>query len=227
MKLLAIETSSTACSVALQCDDAINDRHVVEPKAHTKILLPMIRELLHAQGLVVGDLDAIALGNGPGSFIGMRIGASVAQGLAYGAGLNIVPVSSLAAIAAKVINEDNATRVAVAQDARMNEIYLGRFSRSDCGLPTPDGPEEIFGVGEIAALRGEGEWVAAGAGWRHYPKLLLSNADVISGESEEQLPSARFILGLATESLAAGRDIPPGELRPAYLRQQVATPPAT
>ena len=102
MKLLAIETSSLACSVALQVDEDIQERHVVEAKAHTRILLPMINTLLGDAGLIVSDLDALVLGNGPGSFIGMRIGASVAQGLAFAAGLNIIPISSLAAVAAEV-----------------------------------------------------------------------------------------------------------------------------
>ena len=83
MKLLAIETSSTACSVALQIEDVISERHVEEPKAHTRILLPMITGLLDQQRMNVADLDALVLGNGPGSFIGMRIGAWVVQGLAF------------------------------------------------------------------------------------------------------------------------------------------------
>ena len=139
MKLLAIETSSLACSVALQVDEDIQEKHVVEAKAHTRILLPMINTLLGDAGLIVSDLDALVLGNGPGSFIGMRIGASVAQGLAFAAGLNIIPVSSLAAVAAEVFLGHDETHVAIAQDARMNQIYLGCFERDEAGLPVPCG----------------------------------------------------------------------------------------
>ena len=85
--LLAIDTSSNACSVALQSGDDIAEKHVVEARAHTKILLPMITDLFQETGIMAAELDAVVLGNGPGSFIGMRIGASVAQGIAYGAGL--------------------------------------------------------------------------------------------------------------------------------------------
>ncbi|MCH8335592.1 MAG: tRNA (adenosine(37)-N6)-threonylcarbamoyltransferase complex dimerization subunit type 1 TsaB, partial [Proteobacteria bacterium] len=89
MNLLAIDTSSNACSVAVQVGDENIEKHVVEPREHTKILVPMIEELLQEAGVVLSDLDAVVLGNGPGSFIGMRIGASVAQGICHGAGLRI------------------------------------------------------------------------------------------------------------------------------------------
>ena len=135
MNLLALDTSSNACSVALQVGDSIFEKHVVEPREHTKILVPMIEALLREADTRLSELDAVVLGNGPGSFIGMRIGASVAQGLSHGAGIKIVPVSSLAAIAAEVICEHDAQNVLVAQDARMYEVYIGRYRRSSDGLP--------------------------------------------------------------------------------------------
>ncbi len=104
MNLLAIDTSSDACSVALQSGDEINEQFVVQPKEHTNILIPMIKDLLYDAGVDMQELDAIVLGNGPGSFIGMRIAASVAQGLAFASGLKIVPVSSMAAVAAEVMH---------------------------------------------------------------------------------------------------------------------------
>ena len=125
MNLLALDTSSNACSVALQVGDSIFEKHVVEPREHTKILVPMIEALLREADTRLSELDAVVLGNGPGSFIGMRIGASVAQGICHGAGKKIVPVSSLAAVAAEVICEHDAQNVLVAQDARMHEVYLG------------------------------------------------------------------------------------------------------
>ena len=94
MNLLAIDTSSLACSVALQAGEAVIERHEEQAKEHTRLLTPMIREVLANSGMDLPQLDAIVLGNGPGSFIGMRIAASVAQGLAHGAGLSIVPVSA-------------------------------------------------------------------------------------------------------------------------------------
>ena len=103
MKLLALDTSSLACSVALQVDDAVIWRHEEQAREHTRILVPMIEEVLAEAGVTTMDLEGIVLGNGPGSFIGMRIGTSVAQGLAHGAGIRIAPVSSMLAVAAQVI----------------------------------------------------------------------------------------------------------------------------
>ena len=162
MNLLAIDTTSNACSVAVQVGDQNFEKHVVEPREHTKILVPMIEELLQAAGVALSDLDAVVLGNGPGSFIGMRIGASVAQGICHGAGLRIVPVSSLAAIAAEVICEHGAEKILVAQDARMHQIYLGRFHADIGRLPLADNEEVICGIGPLTVPNGD--YVAAGAG---------------------------------------------------------------
>ena len=111
MKLLAIDTSSLACSVALQCEDRIEERHEEQAREHTRLLTPMIRDVMASGNLVLHALDAIVVGNGPGSFIGMRIAASVAQGLAHAAGKEIVPVSSLAAVAAEEFAISDAARV--------------------------------------------------------------------------------------------------------------------
>ena len=104
LKLLGIDTSSIACSVALSDGESIFERHVEQPRKHTELVLPMIKEVLSESKSELADLDAIVLGNGPGSFIGMRIAASVSQGLAHGTSLDIIPVSSLSAVAAEVLN---------------------------------------------------------------------------------------------------------------------------
>jgi tRNA threonylcarbamoyl adenosine modification protein YeaZ len=131
MNLLALDTSSIACSVALEIDGKIIDRHEEQAREHTRLLMPMIRDVFEEAAKSPADLDAIVLGNGPGSFIGMRIAASVAQGLAFGSELRIVPVSSLLAVAAAAMHDDNARFVAVCQDAHMNEVYLGLYGRGD------------------------------------------------------------------------------------------------
>ena len=113
MKLLAIDTSSLACSVALQHDGDLIERHEEQEREHTRLLVAMIRAVLDEAKMATSDLDAIVLGNGPGSFIGMRIAASVAQGLAHGAGVRIVPVSSLAAVAVEVFQQGDAAEVVV------------------------------------------------------------------------------------------------------------------
>ena len=223
MNLLAIDTSSNACSVAVLVGKEIIEKHVVEPREHTKILLPMIEGLLQEAGVTLSDLDAVVLGNGPGSFIGMRIGASVAQGICHGAGLRIVPVSSLSAIAAEVICEHAAEKILVAQDARMHEVYLGRFHAGAGGLPLADHEEVICDIGPLTVP--DADYVAAGAGWNRYPELLAQNSHLISASAEVIYPRARYLLQLGVNAKQAGRAIPPGALVPAYIRSKVAEIP--
>ena len=224
MKFLAIDTSSNACSVAVQIGSEIFEKHVVEPRAHTRILLPMITAVLDEAAVTVADLDAVVLGNGPGSFIGMRIGASVLQGLAYGAGINIVPVSSLATVAAEAIVVHGADKVLVAQDARMNEIYLGRYHAGADDLPIAEVSEQICKVGKIEDL--DSGYVAVGAGWQKYPQLAQLNKKHISVQAEPDHPRARFALRLGQRAYQNEQSVAPDALVPAYLRMKVAEVPA-
>ena len=221
MKRLALDTSSLACSVALQVGDAIFERHEETPREHTRLLMPMIRSVLDEAGCDLASLDAIVLGNGPGSFIGMRIAASVAQGLAHGAGLRIVPVSSLAAVAAQVFAESNASKVAVAQDAHMSEVYLGLFARGPAALPQPLSAECLHAGGVIAELDASGDCVAAGHGWIRYPDYLAGNAERVSGPPAVLYPRAGFLLTLSADSPL----VEPQDIEPAYLRSKVAARP--
>ena len=225
MKLLAIDTSSLACTVALQNGDELIERHEEIAREHTRLLMPMIRDVLDQAGVTLNDLDAIVLGNGPGSFIGMRIAASVSQGLAHGAGLGIIPVSSLAAVAAEVMDSTAAETVAVTQDAHMHQVYMGLYSRSGENLPQPICDERLQDQQIIDELR-RGEkfsTVAAGQGWQRYPKLLAANESVLGEQSDVLYPHARYLLALADVSAA----IPAADIQPAYLRQKVAEVPGT
>ena len=226
MKLLAIETSTQACSLALKIGQTLVERHVVQAKIHTKILIPGIQEMLAEHNINISDLDAIVLGNGPGSFIGMRIGASVAQGLAFAAGLGIVPISSLAAVAAEAMDGNDDEYVAVCQDARMSEVYLGCYRRGQSGLPVPLMDEAIFPATHLEALDAIADrWVAAGGGWQRYPILAEQHRENLSRVSVLELPRARHLIGLAIEQIGRDGTVAPAELQPAYLRHQVATPP--
>lgn len=225
MRLLALDTSTVACSAALELGDVILERHEVRPKEHTRLLVPMVRELLAEGGVAPADLDAVVLGNGPGSFIGLRIGASVAQGICYAAGLPLVPVSSLAAVAAEALDVTGAARVVVAQDAHMNEVYLGAYRRGENGLPVAEGDAVLQSVAGIAGLPGgdsaEGRY-AAGEGWRRYPELLALNEHRFAGVSEVQWPRARYLLDSGRLAYRAGGAIDPATLVPEYVRQRVA-----
>ena len=225
MKLLAIDTSSVACTVALGIGDEVIERHEEQAREHTRLVMPMIRAVLHEADAALEELDAIVLGNGPGSFIGMRIAASVCQGLAHGAGLKIIPVSSLAAVAAEVMDRTDAEVVAVAQDAHMQEVYMGLYARSARNLPRLVCDERLQEQAVIEELRrGEqSSTLAAGEGWQRYPELLAANETLLGGQSDVLYPRATYLLTLAELSAA----IPPEEIQPAYLRQKVAEKPRT
>lgn len=227
MKLLAIDTSSVACSVALQCDEHIAERHEEQAREHTRLLTPMIRDVLASNEMALEELDAIVLGNGPGSFIGMRIAASVGQGLAHGSGVKIVPVSSLAAVAAEVFATSDAAEAVVAQDAHMSEVYLGVFVPGSDGLPGHRFPERLHPQTRIEELdeAGAARRAAAGFGWQRYPALAAANRDVIGTFSPLCYPRARYLLDMGAAGLRRGDAIEPRHLVPTYLRQKVASVP--
>ena len=220
MKLLAFDTSSIACTVAVLVDGNYIERHEEKAREHTKILMPMIRSCLDEAGVALADLDAIVVGNGPGSFIGMRIGASVAQGLAYGAGVDIVPVSSMAAVAARAGSDGD--YVVVTQDAHMNEVYLGVYW-INAVIPEPLIREKLHGQDGISGLHSfDGPVVAAGFGWQRYPQLLQANLEFLDSVSEVHYPHAAELLDLGQAGFEGGLAVPPELLEPAYLRQKVA-----
>jgi tRNA threonylcarbamoyladenosine biosynthesis protein TsaB len=227
MKLLALDTSSIACSVALQIDDRVSEEHVVRERAHTGILMPMLKRLLGAADCRLAELDAIVLGNGPGSFIGMRIGASVAQGLAQGSNVPLVPVSSLAAVAMECFELDASVNVLVAQDARMNEVYLEGYAADESGMPIPVSELSLQPVAAIQSLReaASGAWLAAGDGWYRYPQLAELNGHLALTVSDIRYPRARCLLAPGEAALLAGGSVDPAALVPAYVRQTVARVP--
>ncbi|MGB5493340.1 MAG: tRNA (adenosine(37)-N6)-threonylcarbamoyltransferase complex dimerization subunit type 1 TsaB, partial [Sedimenticolaceae bacterium] len=134
MKLLAIDTTEDACSAALLIDSEVAERFEIVPRRHSEILLPMMDGLLSDAGLRLRDLDALAFARGPGSFTGVRIAVSVAQGAAFGAQLPVVPVSSLQALAQGVRREQAAGAVLSALDARMREVYWGGYRADAMGI---------------------------------------------------------------------------------------------
>ena len=227
MNLLALDTSSVACSVALRLETGIFERHEEQAREHTKLLVPMIRSLLVEAKLSTTDLDAVVLGIGPGSFIGVRIGTALAQGIAFGVELPVVPVSSLAAIAAQVFAEQDAAAVVVAQDAHLREVYLGYYARGPDDLPVAIFAERLHDQEPIAELEdsGEGERVAAGCGWHQYPELFAANRDRVSHITDVLHPRARYLLALGSKKIDRNETVMPRDVVPAYLRQKVAAKP--
>ena len=224
MKLLALDTSSLACTAGVLYDGKTCVRYAEQAREHTKLLLPMVKSVLAESGLGINDLDAIVLGNGPGSFIGLRIAASVAQGLAHGAQLKIAPVSSLAAVAFAAGADGDI--VAVTGDAHMNQVYLGLYRRGgDAGVHAL-APERIHGQGRIDDVADGMQVIAAGNGWRRYPALLEANRHAIGSVSDVLYPHADALLALGERAVAAGHVVPPEHVAPAYMRHKVAEKPA-
>jgi tRNA threonylcarbamoyladenosine biosynthesis protein TsaB len=150
VKLLAIDTATESCSAALLIDTSVRSREVEMERGHAERILPMVDQLLAEAGIALNDLDAIAFGRGPGSFTGVRLATTVTQGLAFGAGLGVVPVSDLQAVAQRVLDTDpTAPRVLVCNDARMSEVYWGCYERGGDGLARPEGEERVSKPTEV------------------------------------------------------------------------------
>lgn len=223
MNIIAIDTSAEACSAALYQDGQIAERFEIAPRRHSELILGMVDGLLALSGLSPRRLDAIAFGRGPGSFTGLRIATGVAQGMAYGLDLPVVPISTLRALAQGIINEHGVGRVLTAFDARMNEIYWARFELGSDGLAFNIGPEMVVPAAKAPLPEGGG-WVGAGSGWKVYHDVLVERLGgrVESIDAEAQV-HAREIAFLAAHAVRNGEQMPPEQALPVYLRDRVVT----
>lgn len=225
-RLLAIETSGEACSVALSINGECTESFAHAPMRHAELLLPAVREVLEGAGLSIGDMDAIAFGRGPGSFTSLRIGIGVVQGLAWGADLPVVPVSSLAAVAQQAW--ELAARpdmpVVVAMDARMQEIFSARFTATGNGV-IEAGSAEIVGLAEALGTESH-PFIAAGNGFERFPEL-----SALRDEAEhcfaDLWPRAATVLKLAQDWLRNNEALPAALAQPVYIRNQVASKPGS
>jgi len=221
MKILALDTATEGCSVSLGIGDRQIDRYVELERGHADRLLPMIDEVLAEGGVSLGGLDAIAFGRGPGGFTGVRLAASVAQGLAFGAGIGVVPVSDLAAVAQHVYQQDpSVLRVLVVNDARMREIYWAAFERADSLAVA--GVERASAAADVTLPAGEGAWAAAGRGLKADTQLAERCRSGGATLYPELLPRASEILALARPAVAGGRILDPADALPVYVRDNVA-----
>ena len=226
MKLLAIDTSTEACSAALSIDEEIIFRYVLAPRKHTKLILPMIDDLMKEANLLPTQLDGLAFGRGPGAFTGVRIATGVIQGIAFGADLPVAPVSSLAALAQGCWREDKAKKVISAIDARMNEVYWGCYALSyagNDGLMDSCMEEGICTADQIPLPEGN-NWHGAGTGWKSYPDQLANRFEgQISATSPQSYPHAIDIIELAKIEFDLDNAISAEQVRPVYLRNNIVT----
>lgn len=224
--ILAIDTATEACSAALTYQGKTYLRYDVAPQAHTRLILPMCEALLLEAGCQLSDLDAIAFGRGPGSFTGVRIGIGIAQGLALGAGVPLIPVSNLQALAAGSVRRHQASAVFTVIDARMGEVYFAAWRWTPAGWELLS--EEAVLPPEEATLRlqrlceqePQSNWYAVGTGFTAYP-ALLSGQDGITLD-DVSLPSAEDFLLFAQQCVVAGAVVAPQLATPVYLRDNVA-----
>lgn len=226
MKLLALDTATESCSVALRIGDEVRVRRHPGARQQTAVVLPLVQALLAEAGVTLAQLDAIACTRGPGAFTGVRVAVSVTQGLAFGAGLPAIGVSTLAALAQQAVRVAGAQQVLPLLDARMGELYAGAYAVSSDGALSDDGvvdalqadrlcrPEDVAGA--VPAGRA---WVAIGSGWVAYPpaQLGVQPASVLTGE-----PDAEDVLALAVRAWRRGEAQPAEQLQPVYLRDTVA-----
>lgn len=216
--ILAIDTSTEACSVALLYQNEITHDFLVSARDHTKQILPMVDKILKQSDCLLSQVDAIAFGQGPGSFTGVRIGIGVAQGLALGIDRPMIGVSTLMTLAQGALRLNQAKNVIAAIDARMNEVYLGQYQYvneqwqdmiDECVIA----PEK---VADKVKRKCTDDYYSAGTGWQTYPEMLT---DIKS--SDLLLPHAQDLIVIANQKWQRQELVNVEDVEPTYLRNEV------
>ncbi|WP_333607588.1 tRNA (adenosine(37)-N6)-threonylcarbamoyltransferase complex dimerization subunit type 1 TsaB [Arsukibacterium sp.] len=225
MKLLALDTSTEACSVALLHDQQLLSLDEVCPQQHSKRILPMVQQLLSDSGLNLSQLDGIVFGQGPGSFTGVRIGVSVAQGLAFGADLPVYGVSTLAAMAQAAHQLKGASQVIAAIDARMSEVYLAAFQSDASGLMQALDTEVAIKPAQLSELptfnaAGKQQIMGVGTGWQSYLAELSQWCDA-EVAADILYPSALHMLPFAQAAWQQRLFVSAEQAEPVYVRDEV------
>ncbi|RCV93160.1 tRNA (adenosine(37)-N6)-threonylcarbamoyltransferase complex dimerization subunit type 1 TsaB [Vreelandella rituensis] len=223
--LLALDASSSACSVALLRRDAGKQecisRFELTPRAHTRRLMPMVDEVLAEAGIAPSELDAVAYGRGPGSFTGLRIAAGAAQGLAFGLERPLLGVSTLEALALGAHRRYHFRYLVTALDARMGEIYVAAWHCAD-GVTTLLQEEAVIAPQALRLPAKETDWVGVGSGWTLWEQMPAQVQAGLTQTLENIEASAEDMVVLAARDLDAGLGRDPHEVQPVYLRNEVA-----
>jgi tRNA threonylcarbamoyladenosine biosynthesis protein TsaB len=217
MKLLVLDTSTEWCSAALWLDGRIQARRVLAEQRHSSLLLPMVDDLLRESGLGLRQLDGIGYGAGPGSFTGLRIACAVTQGLAFGADLPVVGVSTLESIA----EQTGAEKVLTVLDARMAEVYWAAYQREEAGWREISAPQLALPE-SVTVPPGEG-WVGAGNGFAALGAVLRPRLEAGLVRIDATLmPDAAAMAPLAARAFERGEGMDAALAAPIYLRDKVA-----
>ncbi len=221
-RILAIDTATEACSVALLNKEKVTAHFELCTREHTQRILPMVQTLLQQEQTTLAGLDALAYGRGPGSFTGVRIGIGIAQGLALGAGLPVVGISTLKTMAQSAWRLQGASRVLAAIDARMGEVYWAEYQRDEQGIWQGEETEAVlkpeYALQRMTALTGC--WAMVGTGWKAYPQLTEASVLELHSTAVE-LPCAEDMIPLAVADILAGKTVPVAQAEPTYLRNEV------
>jgi len=223
MKILAIDTSTEACSAALNINGEILTEFEIAPQQHSQLILGQCDKLLAAAQLEASALDAVSFGCGPGSFTGLRIAAGVTQGIAFAADLPVIAISTLAAQAQQIASKYPSLPILSAIDARMKEVYWGLYRLDTTGIVISRTPEQVCSALSIH-VQGNGKIVGVGSGWKAYSTDLqtaLKSQD-ITNIYADTLPSAEEIALLAADKLQRGETLRADKAVPVYLRNNVA-----
>lgn len=220
--ILALDTSTPACSVALNIDGVVLEDFRMAPRLHNDLILPMVDQILEQAGLKLSDLDVIAFGRGPGSFTGLRISAGVVQGLAYGADLPVVPVSTLAALALEGFQKTGSNNWLSALDARMGEIYLGGYhvnKVAGCYEITPLIDECVVKPSVLSMF--STNFNGVGSGWCYENELVSLLPALPEHILIDIAPRAACIAELALLQFNKGETVSAYDAMPTYLRDEI------
>lgn len=224
MKLLAIDTATEACSVAVEVDGAVHERWVEAPREHGERVLGMVDEVLAEAGLPATALDALVLGRGPGAFTGVRMAAGIVQGIAFGLDRPVLCVSTLAALAQGGYRRSGERAWLPAIDARMREVYWGAYVIDDAGV-AQQALAEMVAVPNAVEVPARGAWYGIGSGWGTYGETLTHRTGPSLVRSlGHALPAACDLLPAARHAWAQGGAVSAARALPVYLRNRVAEP---
>lgn len=225
MNLLAIETSTDACSVALLCGTQVLTDHRIASQQHGRLVLPMIDSLMAQAELSVKQLDGVVFGRGPGSFTGVRIAVALTQGIALGADVGVIGISTMNTIAQGVYRLHGDSRVAVSIDARMDEVYFAAYLLDDSGVmgPEPVGEEILCRPDSIPSLSETPSRRWAGSGAQRYAGMLEAQYAVpLASIRTDIWPNAYDLISLAMPRIHSGELQAAEHAMPVYLRNKVA-----
>ncbi len=221
MKLLAFETATEACSVALYVDGQVLERFEVAPRRHAELSLPWAEQLLAEAGVARSQLDAIALSRGPGAFTGVRLAIAIAQGIALALDRPLLPVSTLQTLALRA--PADAPRVLACIDARMGELYAARYLRDADGELQLQERELLVAPDAVQVPADDSSWAGVGTGFAAGEGVLSARLQTrLSSVDAQALPSAADVLKIAVPAMRRGEAIAPELVQPAYLRDNVA-----